>query len=606
MANEIQQDNDYQKPISIREAMIHIQNAEYVLPGIQRKFTWDIPRIEALFDSIMQGYPINTLMLWKITDPDIKRNYPFFEFLRNYKERFSTENPPMTRPLLEDKYAVIDGQQRLTSLYIGFFGTYGAHVKSKRWADNETSTPKQQLYIDLLNDRPENDDNLKYPFRFFKVSDNKDGFNENKTEYWMPAGDILTLISTDDIFNYWEQHNLSGYKRAFQRLTDLRSQFIEKKLITYYLQVEQDQNKVLDIFTRTNSGGIPLTKADLIMAITTSMWPDMRQKTKILSDDVFKDTGFRIGNDIILRSFLASYASDVRFRINNFDSDKVKLLQNHWDKLSNAIGETFRFLHNQGFDDVTFRAKNAAIPLIQYFLQTGLYKRCGSTLFAEDVHSTEHKVADDIILWLNASFLCGVFGGQTNPLLNSLRTIIKENSTTEHFPYEEIRTKFKNTRKDITITEENIEDFLGLEYEDANVWYVLSLLQGVHNPAVQYHKDHLYPKNIFIRPQEGSAKLLRFEETMQSAFPNPEDRAFAEDRKNWNTLPNLQLLEGSQNESKGDTPLAEWAKRTGKSAVSFYVPANTNLDLANFKPFIEARRDAIRLKLLAILKPEAS
>ena len=107
MANEIQQDNDYQKPISIREAMIHIQNAEYVLPGIQRKFTWDIPRIEALFDSIMQGYPINTLMLWKITDPDIKRNYPFFEFLRNYKERFSTENPPMTRPLLEDKYAVL-------------------------------------------------------------------------------------------------------------------------------------------------------------------------------------------------------------------------------------------------------------------------------------------------------------------------------------------------------------------------------------------------------------------------------------------------------------------------------------------------------------------
>lgn len=55
MANEIQQDNDYQKPISIREAMIHIQNAEYVLPGIQRKFTWDIPRIEALFDTLCKA-----------------------------------------------------------------------------------------------------------------------------------------------------------------------------------------------------------------------------------------------------------------------------------------------------------------------------------------------------------------------------------------------------------------------------------------------------------------------------------------------------------------------------------------------------------------------
>lgn len=52
----------FQTPISIKEAINKIVERKYLLPAIQRKFVWSASKVEALFDSIMQGYPINSFM----------------------------------------------------------------------------------------------------------------------------------------------------------------------------------------------------------------------------------------------------------------------------------------------------------------------------------------------------------------------------------------------------------------------------------------------------------------------------------------------------------------------------------------------------------------
>ena len=62
----------FQTPIKIKEAIDAIVARQYLLPAIQRKFVWSASKVEALFDSIMQGYPINSFMFWKITSPDVK------------------------------------------------------------------------------------------------------------------------------------------------------------------------------------------------------------------------------------------------------------------------------------------------------------------------------------------------------------------------------------------------------------------------------------------------------------------------------------------------------------------------------------------------------
>ncbi len=113
------------KATTINDALTNIASSKYLLPAIQRKFVWKSEQIEKLFDSIMQGYPINTFMFWKITDSNIKNNHKFYDFLLHYKEHFHENNEHhVTHARSKDFYAVIDGQQRLTSLYVGLQGTY--------------------------------------------------------------------------------------------------------------------------------------------------------------------------------------------------------------------------------------------------------------------------------------------------------------------------------------------------------------------------------------------------------------------------------------------------------------------------------------------------
>lgn len=122
----------FQSPITIKDAIDNISHNRYLLPAIQRKFTWSSSQVELLFDSIMRNYPINSFMFWKVSDSNIKKNYKFYQFLNSYREFFHENNPDVNTHGLGDFYAVIDGQQRLTSLYIGLRGSY-AYKMPRLW-----------------------------------------------------------------------------------------------------------------------------------------------------------------------------------------------------------------------------------------------------------------------------------------------------------------------------------------------------------------------------------------------------------------------------------------------------------------------------------------
>ena len=116
---------EYEKAITIEKAIKQIVARRYLLPAIQRKFTWSSSQICVLFDSIMRGYPINTFMFWEIEkDSEVRTDFRFYQFLEQYCERFGENNPPFDLKGHGGFFAIIDGQQRLTSLYIGLKGTY--------------------------------------------------------------------------------------------------------------------------------------------------------------------------------------------------------------------------------------------------------------------------------------------------------------------------------------------------------------------------------------------------------------------------------------------------------------------------------------------------
>lgn len=139
----------YQTPLTVGQAIRDIDAKKYFLPSIQREFVWDTEQIEKLFDSLMRDYPINSFLFWRVNKENTKK-FKFYEFLRDYHQKNQKYNPKASMNGSDDITAVLDGQQRLTSLYIGLKGTYAKKIIHKRWNDPK-AYPKRKLYLNLLN-----------------------------------------------------------------------------------------------------------------------------------------------------------------------------------------------------------------------------------------------------------------------------------------------------------------------------------------------------------------------------------------------------------------------------------------------------------------------
>ncbi len=85
-----------------------------ILPDIQREFVWDSERICRLFDSLLRGFPIGNLLIWKMKGEDvINKGIRFYKFLDKYDE-FNPEDNIRLQGIEPNTtyYAVLDGQQR--------------------------------------------------------------------------------------------------------------------------------------------------------------------------------------------------------------------------------------------------------------------------------------------------------------------------------------------------------------------------------------------------------------------------------------------------------------------------------------------------------------
>ena len=106
---------------TIRKFVGYLNNPEkdggFWLPNIQRAFVWKEEQIERLYDSILREYPIGTLLIWKTKD-SIKRR----KFIDVYKHSIKLTDFYHTEDD-EVKMLVLDGQQRLQSLFIGLRGS---------------------------------------------------------------------------------------------------------------------------------------------------------------------------------------------------------------------------------------------------------------------------------------------------------------------------------------------------------------------------------------------------------------------------------------------------------------------------------------------------
>lgn len=596
----------YAEPITIEDAVRHIIKNEYLLPAIQRKFIWRPEQICSLFDSIMRGYPINSFMFWEVTTPRIANDFRFFQFLKNYCERFGEDNPDLDTKGLEHFWAVIDGQQRLTSLYIGLKGTYAYKLPRKWWPSSKNSEilPERKLYLNIASplEDEQAEDKIQYEFRFLA--------GEISEKIWFKVGDIFCIdtkyigkkaTSTQEIHEsilyYLKDNDLETNSYAFKTLYRLYTSIRTEKIINYYNETSTEIDDIVSIFIRTNHGGSPLSFSDLLISIAIANFQDKDIDIRKDIDNIVSEAGskgFHITRDFVLKTALAVSGNDIQFKVKNFNRDKVESIVRIWKNLQLCFNNTFELIKSFGLTDAALRAKNALIPIVYYvFHKTDtshepLYKTINNPAKNKD----ERK---KICQWLHMSLLKGTFGGHSDTTLATLRRILRSNlSDTKLFPLENIIEHFRGTSKDMTFTDDFIDRLLKTQKEHPSCFSILALLYPDLDFSQALDIDHIHPAAGFRK-----AVLAKHD-----WGNNPERRTFYEAPENWNGIANLQLLNASENKAKQDMDLSQWIQKNPSRFPMLYVSEDTDLGFDAFEKFIATRRRCLKQKLQQLVISE--
>src|SRR5690554_2716005 len=584
----------YEKPITIKEAITSISEQEFILPAIQREFVWNTRQIEMLFDSIMRDYPISTFLFWHVKAEHVNR-FKFYRFLPYFHQRDKRHNDPAELSITKDRRAVLDGQQRLTSLYLGLKGSYAYKLNRYNWKSDH-AFPKRHLYINLLSAAEDNE--MLYDFRFLSDEElNHFKSNFSSKYHWFKVGDILDYTGLIQLMNYITKNSLADSSKfsdeqidfASNTLSNLYEKFNDKELINFYLEKSEELDKVLHIFIRVNSGGTKLSYSDLLLSIATAQWKDKDAREVIhkFVDSVNSiDPGFNINKDLVLKSCLVLADLDVKFNVDNFSSENMQVIENQWDSISTAINISFQLIASFGFDSKTLTAYNAVIPIAYFLKKSGI----GEEVLHSNLHQQNRA---NIKEWLIRALLRKVFGGTPDNLYPTYRKIIAETLGT--FPLEELIIKYKGSNKSLSFDEDTIDNLLNTQYGSAFAYMVLSLLYPL-NHNYKFHQDHMHPKKFFTHK---ALKKMGYDDVKVEDYMS-----------RFNSLGNLQLIQETQNLEKNATPLVEWLSNTisGAELSNYkqlhYIPMENDLSMDSFLEFYEERRKMLKAKLMQLLKVE--
>lgn len=576
----------YETALKIADIIDDVHKGKYLLPAIQREFVWGPYQIERLFDSLMRDYPISSFLFWKV-EKDKVNDYEFYEFLRNYHERDNIHNPKANITGEEEITAVLDGQQRLTSLYIALKGTYAYKLPRKRW-DNNQAYPKRKLYLNLVKSAEESE--LEYDFKFLAKNEVKNDENN----YWFPVGKILDLKEPGDVSEYltdfvFDDYSKESRKLANKTLFKLHNIIHEKGSISYYQEKSQLLDKVLNIFIRINSGGTILSYSDLLLSIATAQWETKDAREEIISfvDQINSiGDGFNFNKDFVLKACLVlSDFKDIAFKVDNFNKANMLKIENNWEQITNSIRIAVGLVSSFGYSRETLTSNNALIPIAYFLMQIN----------AKDNYITSNKNLEEkskIKRWLVLTLIKRAFSGQPDNVLRPIRKILQEN--TNSFPIDKIVDNFKGTNKSLIFSDEDIDNLLYYKYGQGFTFSVLSILYPSLDYRNLFHVDHIFPKSQFTK-----SKLRKrgIDEGIIETFQD-----------NFNFLGNLQLLEATPNIEKLDKDFEIWFKETYKSEqeqkdyISKHLIPDTDWKFDNFIDFFEKRENLMRVRFKEILK----
>ena len=538
------------------------------LPKIQREFVWDEPRIYKLFDSIMRQYPISTLLIWKTNKPDIQHR----KFMTNFQANFDYTELNTEVKRRQFRSYVLDGQQRLQSLYLGICGRYSG----------------KHLFFKISGEEENPDDEYLYDFKFLSKSHGK--------WPWVRFRDILEAqgFGTSAV-KYLQQKELipenisDNEKNVAAELIGLAKQtFCGDLSIVYQLVdgsiLKKEEEDILNIFSRANSGGVVLEKTELLFSVIKSFWAEADEELQLLIKSLNAD-GFNFDKDFVLRTSLVLLGRGAQYKVEKFREQEFKKeLQGQWVNIANAIKEVKDFIRDKTYIK-SAKALATDAPLIPLIYFCYKYPK----LWKES-----EQICRNFVI---RALISGAFAGFTDKIIDEVVKTITQHA---HFDVEAIDYVCEKNGRGLSVTRDRI---LSEGYGSKSIHLIFNLLYGSVNyhPAFEGNNpqvDHIFPKSRLAKIMENFVDPETQKTRRKVKYP-PYVR---------HQIANCMLLTLNENSTwaKGTMMPEDWFTDKGGEYLDLHlIPRDSNLwKLENFEAFIEARKILLIERLGKFLKIE--
>ncbi len=216
--------------IYLEDLLNDIANGEYKIPIFQRDFVWKPSQMLELFDSILKGYPIGSLLFWDT---------------KGYKTKDEI-GPYLIQKESSSARYVLDGFQRISTLF-------GVLINPKEYTETSTVDLKDfSIYFDIKNNsfshiRNRKDENV-FSIPLYEIYDNRELFNFIRK---LEKEDITEILKNEYIDNARNLHNI---------LHKYRLPFVEIK--------GGDIKSAVEIFSRINSTGTDISEDFMLSALS--------------------------------------------------------------------------------------------------------------------------------------------------------------------------------------------------------------------------------------------------------------------------------------------------------------------------------------------------
>ena len=517
----------------IYDVVKDIKDDRYRLPSIQRSFVWEEERICKLMDSLMNDYPIGSFLVWK---PNLEFTIRTRKFTQDYNtgERLISEE--VTLESLP--YLVLDGQQRLQSLILAFFGKYdGKH-----------------LYLKIDSNPIEEENDLRYHFRFINIDQAK------KDSHWLKPHEVINL-SIEEISEYVDKHFGDDNEETKKVIKKNLSRFIrifnmDEKISIQDVKEDLPYNDVLEVFVRVNSGGIVLTKSDLLFSTVILHSPEMEGKFIEVVDEINGSGEYDFNTDFLIKCSFVLLDKGAKYDIKKLRDGKfIRKLEDNFEKIRKALLSTVEFLKTDAkiLSKRFLKSELALVPIIDF------------------IYRQPHQQIPEGQTWkfrqyLYMSFLMRFYSYGPDGKLDAIHKKITEYGKPYTFPIKRI-SKY-------------MEERTGMTYVfSESMLYDLDLTLNVIQSGVfeipkkrgwSLERDHIFPRSIL------------------------EDKGFPEELIN--SVGNFRYINKTRNILKSnDLPeeSTEFYGSDDRTLKDLFMKARDNLTEETFRNFVQKRKGLI-------------